>query len=407
MVVFNDYEKYELKKLLEKLSEIRGRHTELVTVYIPDGYNINDIKTMIADEIGTASNIKSKSTRNNVITALEKVLGELKKYNVTPKNGLVIFCGNVSEREGQPDIKMWVINPPEPIKMRLYRCDQKFITEHVLDIFREKEVYGLITIDTNNAGIGILRGRRIEVIKDIDSLVPGKTGKGGQSSQRFARVREGMLLSFKKQVGELATNAFKEEKDLIGILIGGPGPVKDDFAQGDYLSEEMKRKILAVKDIGYAGEVGLKELVERSEDVLAESSILKEKKVLDKFFENLKRETGLVTYGLKEVWNALEIGAVDTLLISEDTDFVWYHRVCDCGYEDDKVVLKGNEGNVEVCPKCGKKLRLEEKDILKEFEEKAKLTSTEVYIISNQSPEGQQFRALGGFGAILRYKLEF
>ncbi len=406
MIVFNEHEKHELKKLIDKISKIRGRHTELVTVYIPDGYNINEIKTMIANEIGTASNIKSKTTRTNVIAALEKVANQLKIYNTTPKNGLVIFCGNISEKEGHQDIKLWAITPPEPIKMRLYRCDQTFITDHINDLLGEKEIYGLITIDTNNAGIGFLRGRALQVVKDIDSLVPGKTGKGGQSAQRYARVREGMLLSFKKEVGELANNTFKDEKNLIGIIIGGPGPVKNDFAEGDYLSEDLKKKILAVKDIGYAGEAGMKELIDRSEDVLAETGLLKEKQILNKFFEHLKRETGLVTYGFKNVMEALKIGAVSDLIVAEDLEYRQFRIECSCGNKETKLQKGKVESTGLKCSKCGNNVEAEEEDIILSLEKKAKEISAEFHLVSNQSPEGQQFFSLGGIGAILRYKID-
>ncbi|MCK4968036.1 MAG: peptide chain release factor aRF-1, partial [Candidatus Aenigmarchaeota archaeon] len=246
--------------MVKKLSAMRGRHTELVSVYVPAGYNINEMKTLIANEQGTAVNIKSKSTRKNVMTALERVGQKLKIYNQTPKNGLIIFCGNISEREGNPDMRLWEIIPPEPINMRLYRCDQTFITAPLQDITREREIYGMITLDTQDAAIAILRGKKIEVKKHLTSLVPGKTGKGGQSSARFGRVRQGLILTFKKDIGNLATKTFEEEKDLVGIIIGGPGPLKEDFAVGDYLSEAMKKKILGVKDIGYAGVDGLREL---------------------------------------------------------------------------------------------------------------------------------------------------
>ena len=65
---------YELKKKLKILGAKRGRHTELISVYIPDGYDISKITNKLAEEQGTASNIKSASTRKNVTTALTKMV---------------------------------------------------------------------------------------------------------------------------------------------------------------------------------------------------------------------------------------------------------------------------------------------------------------------------------------------
>ena len=106
---------YKLKKLLEELENIKGRHTELVSVYIPKGSNLQDAINMIAQERTLTENVKNKTVRNNVIGALEKINHQLKLYKKTPENGLVVFCGNVSPDEGKVDINLWSIEPP--IKM--------------------------------------------------------------------------------------------------------------------------------------------------------------------------------------------------------------------------------------------------------------------------------------------------
>ena len=405
MLLFNELNPKQLKTLVTKLSKLRGRHTELVSVYIPSGYNINEMKTLISNEQGTAVNIKSKATRKNVMSALEKVGQKLKLYNQTPKNGLIIFCGNVSGKEGVQDMKLWEIEPPEPISMRLYRCDQTFITDPLKDLTREKEVYGLVTIDTQEAAIAVLRGKSIELIRHMTSLVPGKTGKGGQSAARYGRVRQGLLLTFKKDVGVLATKSFEEEKDLLGLIIGGPGHVKEEFAEGDFLSEAMKKKILAIKDLGYAGVDGLKELIDRAEDVLAQSGIMREKQILGRFFENLKKETGLASYGLIEVKKALDCGAVDTLIVSEQIPMGAFDVMCSsCGYKGQKITRK--EKIQEKCPKCGSTIKITEKDLFDALEQVCETTSTKFETVSAETQEGAQFLQLGGIGAILRYKLE-
>src|SRR3989344_104796 len=368
-------DKRQLKVLIKELSRIRGRHTELVTVYVPPGYNIHEVTNQIATEQGTATNIKSKSTRKNVMGALERAAQKLKLYKQTPPNGLVIFSGNVSENDSYDDIKVWDIEPPEPVNIRLYRCDSTFVLDPLQQLIREKEVYGLIALDTKNAVIALLSGKRIDVLKELEAFVFGKFGKGGQSAQRFERVRQGLILNFEKQIGEVATNFFKEQKDLIGIIIGGPGPLKDDFAVNDFLAQDLKKKILAIKDIGYAGVEGLKELVERSEDVLKESSLMKEKILLQRFFEHLKKDTGLVTYGYLSVMEALKLGAVETVVVSENFKL----------------------------PESSKADFSTSIDFFESLEDKAKKTGASLEIVSEDTPEGIQFMQLGGIGATLRY----
>jgi len=125
----NEKNKYKLKKLIKELEAIRGRHTELVSVYIPTGYKIVDVIGQLKDEQGTAANIKSKTTRKNVMTALEKIIHHLRIFRQTPPNGLVVFAGNVSETEGKEDIRLWSFEPHEALKTKIYWCDQTFLSD--------------------------------------------------------------------------------------------------------------------------------------------------------------------------------------------------------------------------------------------------------------------------------------
>ena len=126
-MTLTEKQKHELKKFIKELELHRGRHTELVSVYIPFGYDMNKIINHLSQEQGTATNIKSASTRKNVITALEKMIQHLRLFKQTPSHGLAVFSGNVSKREGQEDFQVWSIEPPVPLKTRIYRCDKEFV----------------------------------------------------------------------------------------------------------------------------------------------------------------------------------------------------------------------------------------------------------------------------------------
>ncbi len=77
-------QRFKLKKFIEHLSKYRARHTELVSVYIPAGYDINKRIQQLMQEQGTATNIKSATTRKNVIDALERMVQHLRLYKQTP-----------------------------------------------------------------------------------------------------------------------------------------------------------------------------------------------------------------------------------------------------------------------------------------------------------------------------------
>ncbi len=362
-----DKTKYKIRKILEKLNGVRGRHTELITVYIPPDTDIIQVINQLSQEQGTASNIKSKPTRKNVTDALEKIIQHLRLYKETPKNGLAVFCGNVSEREGQQDIELWAIEPSEPISVKLYRCDQEFVTGPLEQILAPKNRYGLIAIDNKMATLGILRGGNYEVLTKLTSGYSGKHRAGGQSHRRFERLIEEESHNFKKRVAEHAAKAFLPDiKDLTGIIIGGPAGTKDEFVEGDYLHYELKNKIIAVKDITYTDESGIRELVNASSEDLREVETSQHRKKLQEFMKALMKSPGMVAYGLKEVEKAMKMNAVETLLLSEKLD-------------DDKI---------------------------DKFMEEAETSGTEVEIVSDDFEEGNQlWVAFGGIASILRYKI--
>ncbi len=170
---------YKLRKFISELKQYRGRHTELVSVYIPSGYDIIKIIQHLAQEQGTASNIKDKTNRLNVQNALERMIRHLRLYKKTPDNGLAAFSGNIASQEGKQDIKVWSIEPPVPVNIRLYRCDHVFVLNPLEEMMQINDIYGLIVMDNREATIGFLKGKSIQVIREFTSNVPGKVKVGG------------------------------------------------------------------------------------------------------------------------------------------------------------------------------------------------------------------------------------
>lgn len=242
-MILTEKQKHDLKKVVKELEQYRGRHTELVSVYIPQGYDMNKIINHLSQEQGTATNIKSASTRNNVIAALERMIQHLKLFKKTPEHGLAVFSGNVAEREGQEEFKVWSIEPPVPLKTRIYRCDKEFVLDLLRDMLETKEAYGLVVIDRRDANIALLKGKAIVPLLKTHSQVPGKFKAGGQSAARFARLREGAIKEHFKKVGEYVKEQFLKMENLKGIIVGGPGPTKYDFVDGDFITNEVKKRL--------------------------------------------------------------------------------------------------------------------------------------------------------------------
>lgn len=185
-----------LKKLVNELKSHKAAHTEFVSVYVPQGYELSKIINHISEEQGTASNIKSTSTRKNVQAALERMIQHLRNFKRTPENGLAVFSGNVAAMEGKENFQVWSIEPPVPLNIRIYRCDKNFVTDILEDMMTEHRVYGLVVLDRRDAIIAILKGKTIVPLQKTHSEVPGKFKAGGQCCLKgtFVQSARGSIL---------------------------------------------------------------------------------------------------------------------------------------------------------------------------------------------------------------------
>jgi len=349
---------YEFKRKIKFLSKQKGEGTELISVYISPKGNANEVSSRLRDEYSQAMNIKSKKTRKNVQAAIDRIVNILKGVNKAPENGIAIFAGMLNEK-----IESFEIIPPLPVNISIYRCDSTFFTEPLENISGTEETYGLLVLDRREATVATLKGKAIKIIKRMRSGVPGKHHKGGQSANRMQRLIEQAAHEFFKKIGNFTNEIFLNE-NIKGVLVGGSGPTKHYFVKENYFNNNVKKKIVEIVDTGYTDETGIRELVEGAQDALKNLDVLKEKKLIEKFLREAVTN-GLATYGINEVKQAIKIGQVDTLLLSEELD----------------------------------------DDLIDELMKMAEEVDAKIEMISTDTPEGSQFfQGFGGIGVLLRYK---
>jgi len=403
--------------MINSLATKEGSHTELITVYVPPGKQISDALNLLRNEYGTASNIKSNVTRKNVLDAIVKAQQKLKLFKDPGEKGIVVFTGALLAQGAAPGterMESYVIIPPEPIRIFLYRCDSRFHTEHLQEMLREKESYGILLVDANNATIAVLQGKRLEIVRQMHSGVTGKTKAGGQSARRYERLRDMQLNEYFTRVGVHANEAFLALDNLKGIILGGPGPTKYDFEKGGYLNYQIKDKILDVVDTAYVEEQGVKEVMEKAPEIMKKVRYIEEKEIMQKFLYEVGHDTGLITYGEAEVRRLLQAGAVRLLILSETVDLVRVTVKCNaCGYQEQYTVKALDVASFEQglvgkpCAKCNAPSFsvVDKKDVVDDLAELSELAGTEVEVISTETEEGQMLKnAFGGIAAMLRFK---
>ncbi|HEU4481975.1 MAG TPA: peptide chain release factor aRF-1 [Nitrososphaeraceae archaeon] len=413
---WDSVKRYKLNKMINKLGNITGHGTELVTVYIPPRRPIYDIVSQLKNEAGTASNIKSDLTRTHVQDALSRTVEHLKLYKVPPENGLVIFCGAIPTGKGigTEKIEIYSVEPPKAVQINLYRCDDHFWIDHLKDMMKDDKVVGILSLDTQEAGFGILTGDRWEVVESLTSGVAGKHRQGGQSARRFERLRDNELNEYYRRVADYAQKIFIDEYDVKGIIIGGPGPTKDGFIREEYLDYRLQNNVIAVLDSSYSGSEGVRELIDKVNDqgIMADYRLMEEKKIVKRFISEVYSGKGLGIYGIYDVINALKNGYADLVIVTDDITILRLEIKCNkCQKSQEKFIERNElmslkqEFTSSTCSKCGSQdMELSDQDIIEYLEELSLMSGSKLEVISGKTEEGAQLASLGKIGALLRFK---
>jgi peptide chain release factor subunit 1 len=407
------FARYAFRRKLDEIAAVKGRATELVSLYVPPARQIAEVMSYLRNEYAQSSNIKSRTTRKNVMWAIDSLMGRVRQFKEPPAHGVAFFVGSKAVGADKTADVTYVIEPPEPLGTYLYRCDSTFFLDPLLAMVEEPELWGLIVMDRAEVTIGFLRGKRIEALRNKQSQVPSKHGRGGQSAHRFERLIEHAAHDFFVRCGEIANELFLPKKDQIkGILLGGPGATKEYFYKESYLHYELQQKVvIPLFNVGYTDEYGLKELVENATQTIHGLSVTEDKRLVQRLLGEIRKaEAGLAAYGEAEVLRALAAGAVDQLLLSEGLRRRRVTYTGSCGHSFERTVADADveKATEEPCPIChGPKPTVTQSvDYIEELYRRASDSGASVRLISAESEEGELLgKAFGGVAALLRFPL--
>ena len=400
-----DIQKWKIQNMIKRLESFSGGGTSMISLIIPSGAQISQYSSRLTDEYGKSSNIKSRVNRLSVLGAITSTQQRLKLYNRTPKNGLVIFCGLAMTEEGKEKKITIDFEPFKPITTTLYRCDNRFHTEPLQSLLKTDSEFGFIILGGDSTFLGVLAGDYKYEKLSFEVNLPKKHNKGGQSAQRFGRMRDEAVHNYLHKIGEAVTQTFitNDLPNVTGLIIAGPAEIKDKFSKSDFFDPRLKKILLGMFDVDYGRNKGFNRAIVASQNLLGDLKIIKERDLLTKFFEEIAKDSGDYCFGTKQTMQALEAGAVKDLIIWDDLDLVRY------------TLVMGNDKQVVYYPDGIQPKELGDGwDIIDAIPftewivENYNNFGTRLNFVSNMSQEGSQFtNGFGGVGALLRYQMIF
>jgi len=408
-------EMFKVKKLIKNLQAARGNGTSMISLIIPPGDQISRVNKMLSDEYGTASNIKSRVNRLSVLGAITSTQQRLKLYSKCPKNGLVIYCGTVITEEGKERKVNIDFEPFKAINTSLYLCDNKFHTEDLNELLMDDEAFGFIIMDGNGSLYGTVRGSSREVLHKFSVDLPKKHGRGGQSALRFARLRLEKRHNYVRKVAEMATQLFVPDGQkpcVQGIVLAGSADFKAELMRSDLFDQRLAKIVIRMVDVSYGGLNGFNQAIELSADTLGTVKLMKEKKLLQKYMDEISQDTGKYCFMVDDTFKALELGAVEDLIIWENLDI---DRITlrNTSTSEETVVHLSKEqqsnDNFFHDNETGVELEVVDKEpIVEWFANHYKDYGCNLEFITDRSSEGTQYvKGFGGIGGILRWKVDF
>ncbi|KAH9285921.1 Eukaryotic peptide chain release factor subunit 1 [Echinococcus granulosus] len=391
-------EMWRIKKLIKSLEAARGNGTSMISLIIPPKDQVTRIAKMLAEEYGTASNIKSRVNRLSVLSAITSVQQRLKLYN---KDG--------KEKKVNIDFE-----PFRPVNTSLYLCDNKFHTEALNALLTDDSKFGFIIMDGSGTLFGTLSGNTREVLHKFNVELPKKHGRGGQSALRFARLRVEKRHNYVRKVAETAVQLFitNDKVNVEGLILAGLADFKTDLSQSGMFDPRLQAKVLKIVDISYGGESGFNQAIELASDTLAGVKFIQEKKLIQRYFDEISQDTGKYCFGVDDTLKALEMGAVDSLIVWENLAVTRY--VLRSSSSDEKRVIhlrpeQERDRSHFVDPETQTEMEIEESQLLLDWLALSYRSFGAILeIVTDKSQEGSQFvRGFGGIGGILRYQVDF
>ncbi|KIK99750.1 hypothetical protein PAXRUDRAFT_822434 [Paxillus rubicundulus Ve08.2h10] len=404
---------WKVKKLIKSLDSARGAGTSMISLIIPPKDQISRASAMLTQEYGTASNIKSRVNRLSVLAAITSTQQRLKLYHRVPPNGLVLFVGTILTDEGKEKKVSFDFEPHKPINTSLYLCDNKFHTEALSELLESDSRFGFIVMDGNGTLFGTLAGNTREVTHKFTVDLPKKHGRGGQSALRFSRLRDEKRHNYVRKVAELAVQHFitNDKVNVTGLVLAGSADFKTELSQSDIFDPRLAAKVIKVVDVSYGGENGFNQAIELAAESLSNVKFVQEKKLIQRYFDEISQDTNKYCFGVDDTLRALDLGAVETLIVWENLDITRYVLRNAAGEELVVHATKGQDKDREKFLDKSTGLEMEQagepQSLLEWFAEKYKEFGTNLEFVTNRSQEGAQFvKGFGGIGGLLRYKVD-
>ena len=288
----------EWLSLNQFLYEVKQIDSPCVSVYYPYGKG--------QETIFLLQKTRRKEQFEKIELEIEKRIKKLKENPSSAGKFAKTLCIFGWIKNGKVIIKNIGTSKKMPC---IYMVSKRPYIKPFRDILKTNFDVLLITLDQKSARIQKFHGSQIVQEAKLRIDLQGRHRKGGQSQGRFLRARQTKIhVFFKKVADKIKTMDSNSEI----ILLGGIGPAKTEF-YGE-LDSKLIKKCQFVENLSFSTPISdiHKKIIHR----LYQHRRKYVSEIIEKY-EKLVKE-GLTAKRNDVIYKALEIGAVNTLIVSAD-----------------------------------------------------------------------------------------
>ena len=278
------------------LYEIKQINSTCVSVYYPYGKG--------QETISLLHETKRSDTLERIELKIENKIAELKKNPVSVGKFTKTLCIFGWIKNDKVNLKVIGVSQKLPY---VYMSSRKPFIKPFNDVLETNYDVLLVTLDQKSAKIQKFHGSQIIQESKLRIDLQGRHKKGGQRQGRFLRARQTKIHVFFKKIA----NKVKEmDSNSSLILLGGIGPAKTEFY--DELNSELVKKCRFVENLSFS--TSMKDINAKIIHHLYQHRQKYVVELIEKYEELVKNR--LTAKRNDVIYKALEMGAVDTLIVS-------------------------------------------------------------------------------------------
>lgn len=185
-----------------------------------------------------------------------------------------------------------------------------------------------------------------------------------------------------------------DKVNVAGLILAGSADFKNDLNQSDLFDQRLQSKVIKVVDVSYGGENGFNQAIELSSETLGNVKFIQEKKLINKYFDEISQDSGKVCYGVEDTLKALELGAAEILIVFENLEVVRWVLKTSEGSEIILHTTKAQESDRSLFmdKETGQEMEVvDQMPFLEWLAEKYRDFGATLEFVSDRSSEGNQF----------------